>query len=97
MKRSPTSCRAVWLKMLAAAFVCTVVVARSSMSTCLVYEARLPGKVYVGCTQLALTERLRAMKAKPVHWLRTEDSLARLKELTPLHRRRVPEATALAL
>ena len=66
------------------------------MSTCMVYEAKLAEKVYIGCTQLTLADRLRSMKAKPVLWFRRESSLAALK-LEPLHERRVSEPTALAL
>ena len=66
------------------------------MSTCTVYRAQLPGKVYIGCTQLTLQDRLRSMKAKPVLWLRNVESLARL-QLTAMHARPLPEHIALAL
>ena len=86
-----------WLSdSLAVGSPCTLTVFRMSTCLCFVYKAKLPGKVYVGCTQLALQDRLRSMKAKPVLWLRKVESLAGLK-LTALHARRVPEQTALAL
>ena len=66
------------------------------MASCLVYQATLPGKIYIGCTKLDLLERLRNLKAKPVHWLKKHKDLHKLK-LSPLFERRVPEDTALAL
>ena len=66
------------------------------MASCLVYQGKLPGKVYIGCAKLDLQERLRTMKAKPVHWLKGHDKLRNLK-LSALCLRRVPEAKALAL
>ena len=62
----------------------------------LVYRGRLSGRVYFGCTRLALQTRLKAMKDKPVHWLKGHKNLRGLK-LTPMHRRRVSEKKALAL
>ena len=66
------------------------------MASCSIYKGTLPGRTYIGCTKLSLQERLRNMKAKPVHWLKKHEDLRHLK-LTPLFVRRVSEGNALAL
>ena len=66
------------------------------MAEHLVYKGKLAGKVYFGCTRLPLQTRLRAMKEKPVHWLKGHENLRSL-QLKPMHLRRVPEENALAL